>query len=127
MWAVLFDDDFEAELDQLDRPVQRAIATYATLLAEVGPQLGRPYADTIKGSTKGSTHANMKELRPTVNKVEWRIAYAFDTERQAILLAAAAKGGEKDSRVYARLIKTADERFSAHLDRLAAVKPSRQR
>jgi hypothetical protein len=69
----------------------------------------------------------MKELRLTVNKVEWRVAYAFDVERQAILLAAAAKGGKKDSRVYGQLVRTADERFSAHLDRLVAVKATRQR
>jgi hypothetical protein len=42
----------------------------------------------------------MKELRPTVNKLEWRVAYAFDPERRAILLVAAAKGGTNDKRFY---------------------------
>lgn len=53
--------------------------------------LGRPLADTLRGSR----HANMKELRPTVNKVEWRVAFAFDPIRRGILLAAAAKGGKR--------------------------------
>jgi hypothetical protein len=60
----------------------------------------------------------MKELRPTVNKVEWRVAFALDSDRRAILLAASAKGGKKDARVYARLIATADARFKAHQARL---------
>jgi len=61
----------------------------------------------------------MKELRPTVNKVEWRVAFAFDLRRRAILLAAAAaKGGKKDSVVYKRLIAKADGRFKAHQVRL---------
>ncbi len=59
----------------------------------------------------------MKELRPTVNKVEWRVAYAFDPKRKAILLAAAAKGGDK--RAYDRLIAKADKRFADHVQRLA--------
>ena len=32
---------------------------------------------------KGSKFAKMKELRPTVNKVEWRVAFAFDTNSEA--------------------------------------------
>ncbi|WP_410824787.1 type II toxin-antitoxin system RelE/ParE family toxin [Methylobacterium oryzisoli] len=62
---------------------------------------------------KGSKHANMKELRPTVNKVEWRVAYAFDTRRKAIVLAAAAKGGKSSALVYKQMIAKADDRFAA--------------
>jgi hypothetical protein len=86
------------------------------LLKRDGPLLGRPWADTLKCSR----HANMKELRPTVNKLEWRVAYAFDPERRAILLVAAAKGGTNDKRFYRQLIRTADGRFEAHLERLRA-------
>jgi len=60
----------------------------------------------------------MKELRPTVNKVERRVAFAFDLSRRAILLAAAAKGVKKNSVVYKRLIAKADGRFKAHQVRL---------
>ena len=116
MWQVIFDDAFAAEFDGLALNVRKVIAAYVSILEEIGPQLGRPHADTLKGSA----YKNMKELRPTVEKVEWRIAYAFDPERKGILLAAVAKGGDK--RAYARLIRTADERFAAHLDRLSARK-----
>ena len=123
MWTVLFDDEFVPEFRELDPPVQKAIAKYVAVLAVEGHQLSRPWADTLKGSI----FANMKELRPTVNKVEWRVAFAFDPERQAILLAAAAKGGAKDSRVYAQLIATADERFARHLESLATARVAKQK
>jgi hypothetical protein len=107
---VLFNDEFVAEFAALAQNVQDQIRVYAGVLAEIGHELGRPWADTLKGSK----FANMKELRPTVNKVEWRVAFAFDSERRAILLAAAAKGGKNSKRVYSQLISTADRRFAAH-------------
>lgn len=109
-WTVLFDEGFLEEFRALDLPVRKAIAAYAKLLESEGPQLGRPYADTLQGSA----HANMKELRPTVNKVEWRVAFAFDIERQAIVLAAAAKAGRSGRRVYGEMIAKADARFKRH-------------
>ncbi|HEX2727799.1 MAG TPA: type II toxin-antitoxin system RelE/ParE family toxin [Beijerinckiaceae bacterium] len=114
MWAVSFEDEFAKEFKQLDAEVQDAILAYAKALASEGPRLGRPWADTLKGSK----HANMKELRPTVNKVEWRVAFAFDPDRRAILLAAVAKGGTKTA--YKRLIATADRRFGAHMEAIKA-------
>lgn len=118
MWTVLFDDDFAKEFAALDEDVKDAIRTYAKALEAEGPMLGRPYADTLSDSK----FANMKELRPTVNKVEWRVAFAFDTAQQGILLCAAAKGGKTSSLVYRRLIKTADTRFDAHQKEVAETK-----
>ena len=109
-WIVEFDAEFRAEFRTFGLEVQKAIAAYATALASEGPQLGRPMADTLKGSK----HANMKELRPTVNKVEWRVAYAFDTARKAIVLSAASKGGKSSSLVYKQMIAKADARFTTH-------------
>ncbi len=111
-WQVLFDDEFAAEFARFDPEVQKQIRVYARALQIEGPQLGRPVADTLKASR----HANMKELRPTANKIEWRVAFAFDPKRRAILLAAAAKGGKKDRLVYKRLIELADDRFDAYLN-----------
>ena len=70
MWTVLFDEEFRTEFRAFDAAVRRQIAAYAKLLEQDGPELGRPWADTLKGSK----HPNMKELRPTVDKVEWRVA-----------------------------------------------------
>ncbi|MBW0003004.1 MAG: type II toxin-antitoxin system RelE/ParE family toxin [Hyphomicrobiales bacterium] len=48
----------------------------------------------------------------------WRVAFAFDPKRKAILLAAGDKSGVSQSRFYRRLIATADARYAAHLERI---------
>ncbi|HTR13728.1 MAG TPA: type II toxin-antitoxin system RelE/ParE family toxin [Roseiarcus sp.] len=115
-WTVAFHDDFEPEFLALESAVQDALLAIAKLLADYGPQLGRPYADTLKGSK----HANMKELRFEASDGEWRVAFAFDPRRQAILLVAGDKSGGSQQRFYRQLIAKADKRFSAHLDWLKA-------
>ena len=115
-WTVAFHDDFEPEFLALESAVQDALLAIAKLLADYGPQLGRPYADTLKGSK----HANMKELRFEASAGEWRVAFAFDPRRQAILLVAGDKSGGSQQRFYRQLIARADKRFSAHLDWLKA-------
>jgi len=90
------------------------ILALSRLLQEFGPQLGRPRVDTLKGSR----HANMKELRFSAADGEWRVAFAFDPKRKAILLVAGDKSGVSEKRFYRQLIAKADERFNAHLNRL---------
>ena len=90
-WVVEFEAEFREEFRALDIEVRKAIVAYAKALERVGPQLGRPVADSLKGSQ----HANMKELRPTVNKVEWRVAYAFDATRRAICSRQRPKAGHR--------------------------------
>lgn len=73
-----------------------------------------PYVDTLKGSR----HPNMKELRFDAAGGVWRVAFAFDPRRRAILLVAGDKAGVGQRRFYERLIAKADARFDAHLRRL---------
>ena len=75
------------------------------------PSLKRPHCDTLKGSR----HANMKELRFSADDGVWRLAFAFDPERSAILLVAGDKSGVSEKRFYKKLIATADDRFDVHL------------
>lgn len=110
-WTVTFFGAFEVEFDAYPEAVQNAILARAQLLEREGPQLGRPYADTLAGSR----HANMKELRCDAAGGVWRIAFAFDPERQAVLLVAGDKSGGGERRFYRRLIARADERFDRHL------------
>ena len=117
-WVVEFHDDFEAEFRAFEQPVQDALLAVAKLLTDYGPQLGRPYADTLNGSE----YANMKELRFEASDGEWRAAFAFDPERQAILLVAGDKSGGSQKRFYRQLIAKADRRFSAHLKSLKSAK-----
>jgi len=84
------------------------------LLGKFGPQLGRPRVDTLNGSR----HANMKELRFSAADGEWRVAFAFDPKRRAILFVAGDKSGGSEKRFYRELIRKADSRFDAHLARL---------
>lgn len=110
-WSVSFHADFEEEFDRLPNAVQDAILARAGLLEREGPSLGRPHADTLTGSR----HANMKELRCNADDGVWRIAFAFDPDRAAILLVAGDKSGVNEKRFYKRLIATADKRFDQHL------------
>jgi hypothetical protein len=57
----------------------------------------------------------MKELRCTASGGVWRVAFGFDADRRAILLAAGDKSGGSEKRFYRRLIAKADERFDRHL------------
>jgi len=113
-WQVLFHNAFEAEFDALDESVQDEMLAHAKLLEQFGPQLGRPRVDTLNGSR----HANMKELRFDADDGVWRVAFAFDRNRQAVLLVAGDKSGGSEKRFYRQLINKADARFSDHLSRL---------
>ena len=117
-WTVLFHDDFGEEFGALDQALQNELFAHAKLVQDYGPNLGRPAADTLKGSK----HANMKELRFNWKKEVWRVAFAFDPKRNGILLVAGNKGGADERRFYKGLIKTADRRFDAHLAALKAAK-----
>lgn len=113
-WHVEIGDEFEAEFDNLHIDVQIEILALARLLEHFGPHLKRPHVDTLNGSR----HANMKELRFNAADGEWRLAFAFDTRRKAILLVAGDKSGVNEKQFYRRLIRKADDRFDAHLSRL---------
>lgn len=80
------------------------------MLAVFGPHLGRPYVDTLKGSK----YANMKELRFRAEDGVWRVAFAFDIKRQAILLVGGDKSGVSQSNFYKHLIEIAERRFDQH-------------
>lgn len=110
-WTVQFESRFEAEFDQLPELVQDELLAKAKLLAHFGPDLKRPHADTLNGST----FSNMKELRFTAGHGVWRVAFAFDPERQAILLVGGDKSGGSEKRFYRDLLKQADLRFAEHL------------
>jgi hypothetical protein len=103
-WVVLFHEAFDVEFSKLPRAVQTALAVKARLLESFGPLLGRPHVDTLKNSK----HANMKELRFDAADGAWRAAFAFDMERQAVLLVAGDKSGKSETRFYRTLIATAD-------------------
>ncbi len=117
-WTVEFHPDFEPEFDLFERDVQTAILARMELIEEFGPQLGRPYTDTLSGSK----YANMKELRCEAAGGVWRTAFAFDPDRKAVVLVAGDKSGMAKRRFYKWLIDTADKRFNSHLKTLREKK-----
>ena len=116
-WTVANHDAFDPEFDALPETVQDELLAITALLEIYGPALGRPHADTLAGSR----HANMTELRFKAADGVWRVAFAFDPKRQAILLVAGDKAGVEQKRFYRSLIRKADDRFTDHLMRLKEV------
>jgi hypothetical protein len=113
-WVVEIGDEFEPEFNDLDEEVRTEILAHTRLLQQFGPQLGRPRVDALNGSR----HANMKELRFDAADGVWRVAFAFDPKRKAILLVAGNKSGVSEKKFYKALIAKADDRFDAHIARI---------
>jgi hypothetical protein len=115
-WQVLFDPEFQTEFEQLEEEVQDELLARLRVLGELGPNLGRPNVDTLAGCK----FKNMKELRFQLDGV-WRFAFAFDPQRNAIVLCGGDKENENSKRFYNQLIETADRRFTAHIASLRKV------
>lgn len=112
-WTVLFHPDFEPEFTALPRPVRLELLGRLEVLATFGPTLGRPNVDTLRGSK----FANMKELRFQLDGV-WRFAFAFDPQRQGVVLVGGNKLGADQRAFYTALVRIADERFAKHVAEL---------
>lgn len=114
-WKIDFHPLFKEEFcEDLSEVVQDALLEEVEILEEFGPKLGRPQVDTLNDSK----HSNMKELRFDADGGVWRVAFAFDPERKAILLVAGDKSGVSTKRFYKQLVKKADQRFDNHLERM---------
>ena len=91
---------------------QISLVASVELLEQMGPQLPRPHADTVKGSK----HPNMKELRTQSQGKPLRTLFAFDPRRNAILLIGGDKTGK--TRFYEKMIPLADRLYDQHLKEL---------
>ncbi|MFC3127200.1 type II toxin-antitoxin system RelE/ParE family toxin [Pseudoroseomonas globiformis] len=106
-WQVTFHPEMAEDFAELSEEVQDALLAHARLLEKVGPALGRPAVDTLKGSRI----ANLKELRFSADGGVWRVAFAFDGRRIAVLLAGGDKAGVSAARFYRALIAKAEQRW----------------
>lgn len=111
-WEVEFTDEFETWWLHLTESVQDAMDRSVHLLEARGPTLQHPHSSGIKGSK----HGNMRELRVQVGGEPYRIFYAFDPRRAAILLVGGNKVG--DDNFYDRMIPIADRIYNQHLEEL---------
>ncbi len=113
-WQINFDDMFFEEARLFEKNVKIEMAAMLKLLSEFGPNLKRPHCDTLKSSK----FSNLKELRFVANDGVWRLAFAFDPNREAILLVAGDKSGVNQKRFYKNFISTAEQRYRVHLEKL---------
>lgn len=67
----------------------------------------------------------MKELRFRADNGVWRVAFAFDSKRRAILLVGGDKAGVSKDKFYRNLIENADRRFDQHQRAIAGTKEER--
>jgi hypothetical protein len=114
-WQVNLHDEFLPEFRGFSASVRLQIYSLIEMLKVFGPKLGRPHVDTLKGSD----YPNMKELRFRAENGAWRVAFAFDVKRRAILLVGGDKAGVSQRKFYRGLIEVADRRFHQHEDRVA--------
>lgn len=111
-WEVEYTDEFGAWWETLDEATQESIARDVEILRLIGPGLGRPQVDTIKGSK----HPNMKELRTQHAGQPYRTFFAFDPRRCAILLIGGNKAADK--RFYEKYVPLADRLYDHYLEEL---------
>jgi hypothetical protein len=108
MWAIQTRKVFRDWLEQQNDADRENVLALLKVLREIGPGLGRPYADTLKGSTI----TNLKELRVQSAGAPIRVLFAFDPNREGVILCAGHKNNEK--RFYREMIALAEAEFESH-------------
>jgi hypothetical protein len=111
-WEVEFTDEFGAWWEGLSEGEQVDVRAEVNLLRRFGPMLGRPHVDSVASSK----HANMKELRVQHRGRPYRVLFAFDPRRTAILLIGGNKTGK--GRWYKEFVPIADTLYDEHLETL---------
>jgi len=111
-WEVEYTDEFGRWWASLDEAEQDAVAATVGLLEELGPRVPFPHSSGIRASR----HGHLRELRIQHEGRPYRVLYAFDPRRSAILLIGADKTG--DDRFYERMVPIADALYHDHLTTL---------
>lgn len=111
-WEVEYTDEFGDWWDGLSEAQQESVNAHVRLLEERGPQLGHPHSSRVARSR----HAHMRELRVQHRGRPYRVLYAFDPRRAAILLIGGDKTG--NDRWYEEYVPLADRLYDEHLETL---------
>ena len=111
---VEFTDEFGAWWDGLTAGEQESVRAYVRLLAEFGVALKHPYCSGVTGSK----HSHMRELRVQHQGRPYRVLYAFDPRRAALLLIGGDKTG--NDRWYEVVVPIADRIYDTHIAQLRA-------
>lgn len=104
-------DEFVRWWDDLTVSEQEDIRAVVLLLRDFGPALRHPFSSGIQSSR----HPHMRELRIQHRGRPYRVLYAFDPRRTAILLIAGRKTGDRWYEIY---VPIADRLYDEHLETL---------
>lgn len=105
-------DEFEQWFLRLEQTTQIKIDAIVKLLEEKGANLPYPYSSSVENSR----YSHMRELRVQHKGNPYRIIYAFDPRRIAILLLGGNKKG--NDRWYEENIPKADKLYEELLEKL---------
>ncbi len=109
-WEVEY--KFEAWWIELNEAERESVAAFVALLEDWGPGLVHPYSSGIRGSR----YSHIRELRAQHKGRPYRVLYAFDPRRIAILLVGGNKKG--NDRWYETTIRLAEKLYANHLTEL---------
>lgn len=112
-WTILVTQTYEDWFLGLSEKEQISVLAMVDVLEASGPNLGRPQADTIKGT---KIVKNLKELVIQHAGKPYRVFYAFDPNRQGVLLCGGRKDGANEKKFYRQMIAIAETEFSKHLN-----------
>src|SRR3954467_11693202 len=112
MWEIKATDVFDGWFEGLSEPEREDVIAVPDLLRARGPHLGMPYSSGIVSSR----HRNLRELRIQHAGRPYRVLYAFDPRRAAVLLLGGDKTG--DERWYDVSVPLADRLYDEHLQEL---------
>jgi hypothetical protein len=104
---VIITVEFENWWNSLAIEEQKSVAVVVDMLEEKGVTLPFPYSSSITNSTK------LRELRVQHAGQPYRVLYAFDPKRNAVLLLGGNKTG--DDRWYDTHVPKAEKLFVAYL------------
>ena len=111
-WQIITSERFDTWFLKQSEDEQAAILGKIYLLEEYGPNLSRPYADTLKGSK----FPNLKELRIKTGSHVFRVTYIFDPEQNGLLLIGGDKKGKNEKKFYNDLVKESEQIYTAYLE-----------
>ena len=112
-YEVEFTAEFEEWWHRLTADEQESVDFSVRLLEERGIHLKRPHADTVN---RRSRYPNLRELRCQHEGRPYRILFAFDPRRVALLLIGGDKTGKPNW--YDEFVALADKIYERHLKEL---------
>ncbi|MFK7700122.1 type II toxin-antitoxin system RelE/ParE family toxin [Pseudomonas caspiana] len=111
-WEIEYTDEFGCWWECLTEGEQASVESSVRLLGQFGPSLRFPHCSGINGARIGS----LRELRVQHAGRPYRILYAFDPRRCAVLLIGGDKTGQ--DRWYDEYVPLAERLYREHLETL---------